>query len=226
VIYQARKQNGVHTSKHSRTGFSLIEMIVTMAIVSAVVAVVIRITLPENPNDRARTDAAADELSDLAQAMAGREPSRAPTSFRQVIGAYPSKLSQLTTKIVGGVDKGICNITPYSTAASPATPVPPGYAVNWTKPFYYRQLRTDGTITARGFTVNDALVLIGPTPSGTLGSNGATIMAMRLPSVTLRDAEALDLSVDGALSGTQGIIRYNNAIDPTSVDYYIYISGC
>lgn len=204
-------------------------MVVAMAILSALVAIIIRTTTPESPNDRARVDVTAEALSGLsglAQAIAGREPSRSATSFRQVIGAHPAKLSHLTTPIVGGVDKGICNNVAYSSAASPAIPVPPGYAVNWQKPFYFRQLRTAGTIIAPGFTANDALVLIGPTPTGTLGSNGATIMAIRMPSVILRDAEALDLGVDGALDGTQGTIRYNGAADPTSVDYYIYITGC
>jgi prepilin-type N-terminal cleavage/methylation domain-containing protein len=218
-------QKHLRTSSNQR-GFSLIEVIVAMAIMSALVAIIVRVTVPENPNDRARVDAAADALAGLANVIAYRDPTRAPTSFRQVIGAYPSKLSQLTTQIVGGTDKGICNVTAYSTATPPATPVPPGYSQKWTKPFYYRQLGKSGTILAPGFTLQDALVLIGPVPPATLGGNGATIMAMRMPSVILRDAEALDLSVDGVISGTTGIVRYNSATDPTQVDYYIYITGC
>lgn len=197
-----------------------------MAIVSALVVVIFRVTVPESPNDRARVDTVADALAGLSKAIAGRDASRPPTSFRQVIGAHPGKLSQLTTQIVAGVDKNICNNTAYSSATVPANPVPPGYALAWTKPFYYRQLSPAGTILAPGFTLQDALVLIGPIPSATLGSNGATTMAMRFPSVILRDAEALDLSVDGSLDGTSGTIRYNAAVDPTQVDYYINITGC
>lgn len=206
--------------KRKRVGFTLLEMIAAMAIFATLVAIIIRVTVPEHPNDRARVDAASDALANLAAAIAAKEPSRSATSFKQVIGAYPSKLSQLTIPITIN-DKGICN-TAYSSAAVPAQPVPPGYTLAWKKPFYYRQLSTAGAILTSGFTAQDALVLIGPTP----GANAASIMAIRMPSVILRDTEALDLSVDGTLSPTTGTVIYNVANDPTSVNYYIYISAC
>jgi prepilin-type N-terminal cleavage/methylation domain-containing protein len=209
----------------ARSGFSLIEVIVAIAIVSALTVIIMRFTFADSPDDRARVDAAADALAGLANVIAYRDPTRTPTTFRQVIGAYPGKLSHLTTQIVGGTDKGVCGVTAYSAAAPPTTPVPPGYSQKWTKPFYYRQLGTAGTILAPGFTAQDALVMISAVPSATLGANGAAIMAIRMPSVVLRDAEALDLVVDGAISGTTGIIRYAST-NPTQVDYYIYITGC
>jgi prepilin-type N-terminal cleavage/methylation domain-containing protein len=203
-----------------RVGFTLIEMITAMTIIATIVAIIIRVTVPESLNDRARVDAAADALASLATAIVAREPSKSPTSFKQVIGAHPSKLSQLTIPITT-TDRNICNAV-YSGLAVPAKPIPPGYTLAWTKPFYYRQLSTAGTILTTGFTTQDALVLIGPAP----GVNQASTMAIRMPAIILRDAEALDLSVDGSMSPTTGTIIYNAANDPTSVDYYITISGC
>jgi hypothetical protein len=46
-----------------------------------------------------------------------------------------------------------------------------------------------------------------------------------MPNVALRDAQGLDGAVDDAVSGTAGTVRYA-ATDPTTVDYYVLISGC
>lgn len=213
------------TLPFSRKAFTLIEIIVTMVVVAVLLTIVMIATTPESPNDRARVDAVKGGIEGLAKAIAGRNPSRAPTSFRDAIGAYPGKLSHLTTQILATTDKNICG-TGYSGSAVPATPDAPGYALAWTNPFYYRQLGTSGTILAPGFSLQNALVLIGPTPSGTNGSDASTTMAMRMPSVLLRDAQALDLAVDGVIDGAAGAIIYNAAADPTQVDYYMPISGC
>lgn len=205
-----------------RPGFTLIEMIVSMAILGTLLTIVFYTTRPEAKSDRRRVDDVIEVLGDLTQAIAGNEPTKGASSFHQVIGGYPAKLSQLTIPITG-TDKEICGSN-YLTTAPPAVPAPPGNTQNWKNPFYYRQLSTAGTILAKEFTANDALVLI-QTPGTPNVSSIAGVMAIRLPTVANADAESMDLEVDGVLDGAAGTVRYSST-DPTSLDYYITISGC
>jgi prepilin-type N-terminal cleavage/methylation domain-containing protein len=192
-------------------GFTLIEVVVGVAIV-AIVAAIYMFTVPsESPGDRERYDTTASDLYDLAQSIAGNEPTRGQVSFRYVVGAYPSTLSQLTTPITTG-NTNICGAT-FSAAQ----------VAKWLNPFWSRVLLTGGTNIASGFTLQDALVRLTAVP--TPGLNQAGTMVLRFASVTLADAQGLDGVVDESVSGTVGTVRYA-ATDPTTVDYYILISGC
>ena len=185
----------------------------TALAILTVIAVVAFFTVgDESSGDRERYDTAADYLYDLSQAIVGNEPTRGQTSFRWVIGVYPGKLSDLTTPITTG-GTNICGAA-YTN---------PGNTVKWTEPFWKKVLTTTGTVLASGFTAQDALVRLTAVP--TPGFNQAGTFAIRLPSVTLTDAQGLDAAVDDAVSGTAGTVRYA-ATDPTTVDYYVMISGC
>jgi prepilin-type N-terminal cleavage/methylation domain-containing protein len=194
-----------------KQGLTLIEVVVGLAIVAVVAAIVFYAIPRESPGDRDRYNGVATDLYGLAQAIAGNEPTRGQSSFRWVIGAYPSALSQLTTPVTTA-NTNICGAT-FSAAQ----------VAKWLNPFWPRVLLTGGTILASGFTLQDALVRLTSVP--TPGLNIAGTMALRFSSVTLADAQGLDAIVDDAVSGTTGTLRYA-ATDPTSVDYYILISGC
>jgi hypothetical protein len=188
------------------------EIVVAVGILAVLAAIFIFTGTGESKGDRERYDAVADALYDLTQSIVGNEPTRAQTSFRWVIGVYPGKLSDLTTPITT-TGKNICG----------AAYLNPGNTAKWLEPFWNRVLLPAGTILASGLTVQDTLVRLTAVP--TPGFNLAGTFAMRFPSVTLADAQGMDLAVDGALSGTAGTIRYA-ATDPTTMDYYVLISGC
>jgi prepilin-type N-terminal cleavage/methylation domain-containing protein len=202
------------TLRRSRPGFSIMEILTAVAVIAIIAAILVSNSNPETPNDRARYAAAADALNNLAQAIAGYEPTKARRSFHQVVGVYPGHLADLTTPILTtGTNKNICGAAYLSTNVS-----------NWANaanPFYGSQLLAAGTRIAPGFTVQDALVLLN---AAAASGNSANTMIIRMPTVTLADANGLDLAVDGAVNGTLGIIRYSSASDPTVVDYYITIS--
>ena len=204
----------MRTAVHrSLSGFSIIEVLTAVAVIAVIAAILVSNGNPETANDRARYDAAADALNNLAQAVAGYEPTRPRRSFHQVVGVYPSKLSDLTTPITTA-GKNICNNAYLSTNVT-----------NWqnaANPFYGSQLLTAGTPIAPGFKVQDALLLLNA--AAAFGANSANTMIIRMPSVALADAKGVDLAVDGVVDGTQGIIRYSSASDPTVVDYYVPIS--
>jgi len=211
-----------------RRAFSLAEVITATAILAIIGSIVISTDLVVSSNDRERFDAAADTLQKLALAIGGSDPTNAQTSFKWVIQRYPRKLSQLTTPITtGGTD--ICGVA-YTA---------PTFTSRWLEPFWPKEFQTTGTVLVPGFTVQDNL---GTFPDANLGYfNGATgarqaapsgvgfrtdgIISVRMPSVTLSDAQGLDAAVDGDISGSSGTVRYA-ATDPTAVDYLIMVSGC
>ena len=182
------------------------EVVVTLALLAVIGAIVISMDSPESPNDRDRYAQVADALWDISQAIAGNQSHLTPTSFRQVIGVYPSKLSDLTKPITGG--KNICAVN-YTV----------GQVALWLNPFYRREFLAAGTPLAKGFKTQDALVAVS-VAAATPGT-----LAIRMPGTALVDAQGLDLTVDGAVGSATGIIRYA-VTDPTSVDYYVMVTGC
>jgi prepilin-type N-terminal cleavage/methylation domain-containing protein len=206
--------------------FTLAEVIVATAILAIVASIVISTDHIVSSNDRERYDAAADTLNRLAMAITYSDPTNAQTSFRWVIQRHPRKLSQLTKPILT-TDTDICGFTYASTT----------YTNRWVNPFWAKELRTTGTTLVKGFDVQDNL---GTFPDANLGfyNSGGTlaasptalsrrdgIISIRMPSVSLTDAQGLDAAVDGTVNGTAGIIRYSAATDPTSVDYYIMVTA-
>ena len=204
--------------RRSRPGFTITEIITAVAVLAIIAAIVVSSDNPETSNDRARYDAASDALNNLARAVAGFEPYASPRSFHQVVKVYPGKLSDLTTPITTS-GTNICGGAYTGTAAGTNVD-------NWAKaanPFYGSQLLPAGTPIVPGFTVQDVLVRLSTVPSSAVGVNSANTTVIRMPSVTLADAQGLDMAMDGVLDGNTGTIRYGSS-DPTPVDYYITIS--
>ena len=209
-------------------GATLAEVVVATAILAIIASVVISTDLVVSSNDRERYDAAADTLKKLAQAINSSDPTNTQTSFKWVIQKHPQKLSQLTKPILT-TDRDICNVTYGSTTVTN----------RWTSPFWPKEFRTTGTTLVKGFDVQDNLATFpdanlgfynlsnvrAQAPSG-IGFRFDGTIAIRMPSVALTDAQGLDAVVDGTVNGTAGIVRYNAASDPTSVDYYVMVNGC
>ena len=208
-------------------GFSLAEVVIATAILAILGSVVISTGFVVSSGDRERYQTAADTLSKLAQAIAGNDPTNAQSSFKWVVQKYPRRLSQLTTPITIA-ETDICGI-PFSGAST----------TRWVGPFWNTEFRVTGTILVPGFTAQNDL---GTFPEVNLGyRNGTTAafqaapsgvgfrtdgtISIRMTNVTQADAEGLDASVDGAIDGTAGTVRYSPAY-PTSVDYVILVSGC
>jgi prepilin-type N-terminal cleavage/methylation domain-containing protein len=226
-----------------RRGFTLFEMAVAMAVLTTIAAIILSTSFVVSGSDQERYKAAGDTLYALTQAIAGNQPGRAPglthadsanyLSFKWVIRATPGKLSDLTTQIVATTGLTICGSGhPYTATMQSA----------WVNPFWHRELRTTGTMLVPGFTVQDAIVTYSgagstlgfhnttsgafqATPDGTPGNRRDATLAIRMPSVTLADAQGLDVAVDGTVDGTAGIVRYSSASDPTQVDYYFTVTA-
>ncbi len=205
--------------RSGRRGFSLIEIVTAVAVIAVLTGILLANINPETPNDRARYDAAADALRQLANAIAASEPTKTPRSFHQIVGVYPGKLRDLTTAITTA-SNNLCGDAYTGPAGTAGTNM-----YKWQKaanPFWGRQLLTTGNPLVPGFTVQDAIVRKFPVQTGA----GSTANAMQLvmPSVTLTDAKGLDLAVDGVADGTKGTVQYatpSPITDPTSVSYTI-----
>ncbi len=217
-----------------RRGLTFIEIIAGLAI-AAILAVAFYATVGTTDQTSAgadqaeRASKAAVSLYDIATAIAALETTNPAVSYLQTVGAYPSVLSQLSVPITTA-DRNSCDrvADAYSGAAIPGGGVAyPGYVLGWKGPYYIITFAAGAsTQLAPGFVTQDDMVR---TPANT-GNNPpanalAGRLAIRMPSVTQSDAQALDAAVDRTISGTSGTVRYT-ASDPTVVDYELRVAGC
>jgi len=209
------------------------EVVVGMAI-AAVLATAMFVTFARTTTQSAADDsarraaAAASILFEVANSIAAIETTASPTSFVQTVGAYPTRLSQLTTPIAI-VDRNSCDRVgdAYLGGGVPSPPVNPGYVNGWKGP-YTTIMFQPGTNTqlVSGFITQDDMIRIPATPpNNPKAFELAARLLIEMPSVTQADAQALDAVVDQTISGTSGTVRYT-ASDPTIVDYEIRVSGC
>jgi prepilin-type N-terminal cleavage/methylation domain-containing protein len=216
-------------------GFTLIEMVVGVAI-AAILALGYYVTIAapgsatsSAAEDRAnRASSAAAVLFDLANAIASIETTNPPTSYLQTVGAYPTRLSQLTAPITT-TDRNSCDrVTDvYLAGAVPDPPANPGYVSGWAGPYYTVSFVAGaGTQLASGFVTQDDMIRIPANPvNNAKADEWAGRLLIRMPSVAQLDAQALDAAVDFTISGTEGTVRYTGS-DPTSVDYELRVSRC
>ena len=218
----------------TKPGFTLIEAAVGLAI-AAILAAAFYYSFGSSSSgsggdDRAaRASAAAVSLFDIASAIAALETTNPPFSFLQTVGAYPSRLSQITTQITTA-DRNSCDRASdvYLATTPPNPPVNPGYVQGWKGPYYIVAFPLNGTVQlAPGFLVQDDMVRVPATPPGNNPSGAALAGRLQivLNNVALLDAQALDVAVDSTTSGTSGTVRYNTT-DPTIVNYELMVSGC
>lgn len=219
----------------ARSGFTLMEAVVGVAI-AAILGFALYLTVS---GTGVGTTSAADErakragqtavhLFNIATAIAALETTNPPESFLQTVGAYPSRLSQLTTQITTS-DRNSCDrpTDAYSGAAVPAVPANPGYVQGWQGPYVtFGFLLNGSTQIMPGYVVQDDMIRIPANPPGNPKADEyAGRLLIRMPTVTQADAQALDAAVDFTMSGTVGTVRYT-ASDPTVLDYELRVSRC
>ncbi len=198
-----------------RRGFTIIELVVVIAILAILGVVIVSTTGGSSgslQSDQERINTVANELDILSRALAFFEPTRAPISFKQTVGVYPSRLSHLTDAITTGKQTS-CGVN-YTAAQ----------AALWTGGYYIRELPTTGLFLARGFTLQDVLVR---TPANVNTQQHGTL-AIVIPAVELSDAMLLDQTVDGIPSATDATVLFtpNNSTTPVTVSYLSAIGGC
>lgn len=201
-----------------RAGLTILEVLVSLVILAVIGAAVLSTTNPERESDQARVQAVAEKLEDLREVIAGYEATGTATSFRQTIGALPSRLSHLTTPI-STAQTNSCGQAYTGTAAGTQVAI-------WllSGPYYTFEMKAAGTPLGQGFTPQDLLI---KTPVGVPVGNQAGTLTIRFPSVAIDDANALELIVDGIANTTAGHVRFVPAgTAPVQVDYLMSVYGC
>lgn len=166
-----------------RGAFTLVEVIVALAVILILAAVAV----PQLGGylDQKRIEDTAALLVKIRDALYGPA-----TSFRSVVQANASRLSHLSTPIVNGDDDSCGNN--YSNAERNRWPNGGPYVNFIIDP-------VSGLATPIG-QANDLLTRI---------TGGGTRLRITWPNtVTLADAQALDVYVDGTLSGTTGTVQW------------------
>lgn len=206
---QERAAGARAVASRPRPGFALLGVIVMVAI-GAVLATVVTVTLGAG-HDAGRIESVAEGLRRLGYEIRGE---LAPT-FRSDVGRYPSRLSQLATKIVSG-DLNSCGGTFMNPQLS-----------GWKGPYHLTPMganvATTGYTLATGFVANDLLVR----DPATGNQNSEALLYIVMPGVSRADAEALGVVMDGRRTGSgPGTTVYFGTGDPVTVRYAMEIIGC
>jgi type II secretory pathway pseudopilin PulG len=188
-----------------KPGFALFAVIMTV-LVFAVAATIVVTTLSGN-NEEYRIEKAADVLHRFAAEIDTARSGANLQSFRGQVGVYPSRLSQLYTKILSS-DVPCLGTGTFGTTA----------AGNWKGPYHLVPVSQTGYNVAPGFFANDLLSRV-----------SSTIIAIQMPNSSLRDAQSLELFVDrnGKSDGTGPVVVFA-LTDPTTINYRIsaLTTGC
>lgn len=224
----------------SRRGLTLIESVVALAIVG--IAAVTIVLANASATQRSATELdniekASRMLTDLSEALALWTERRSgdPSSFFQIIGVNPGKLSHLTSPITT-TDRNSCGL---GMPQQNATRFKNAEVNRWEGQFFRQELPTTGFLIAPGFFANDQLLrysaIRNPTgppwfnqeyfPAGNTTTPGT--LAIVIPNVKYEDAVALAQRVEGDPTGTFGAVRFTpNGTAPVTVEYHIGIHGC
>lgn len=224
-----------------RRAFTMIEMVVALALVAIIgvtMFVVNATSSSRGLSDQDHIEKAARTLQDLSEAV-GLWTNRGTgeqTSFFQIVGANPGKLSHLTFLITTN-DRNSCGLSSPLTNQSRYSAA----QVNrWTGQFFRQELPTTGFLVAPGFFANDQLLRYSAVynPAGPpyfqqqyfTTSDGSTpgTLAIVIPNVKYTDAIALAQRVEGDTTGIWGAVRFtrNFTNAPVTLEYHIGIHGC
>jgi prepilin-type N-terminal cleavage/methylation domain-containing protein len=185
-----------------RSAFTLVEVIVALAVILILAAVAV----PQLGGflDQKRVEETATLLDEISDALYG------PGSFQDNVGANASRLSFLSAPIVNGDDDS-CG-TNYSNGERADWPDGGPYVNFVIDPI-------DGLATPIG-QAQDQLTRV---------TGGGTWLRITWPNtVTLADAQALDVHIDGALNAATGAVRWTPqaGTDMATLQYDVPVSGC
>lgn len=182
---------GRAASHDTRRGFSLVEVVVSLAVILILAAV----ALPNLTGflDQQRIEATAAQLAEVRDAL--NSPG---DGFRQVVGANAGQLSQLTTQIWNG-NSG----APPFPRNSCGNAFTNGQVNSWDNagPYVSFYIPATGLVTPIGVT-EDTLQRI--PKSATSGDIRIVITGVAAP-----DAQLLDDAVDSGDGSAAGTIRWN-----------------
>jgi prepilin-type N-terminal cleavage/methylation domain-containing protein len=185
-----------------RSAFTLVEVIVALAVILILAAVAV----PQLGGflDQKRIEETAALLDEISDALYG------PGSFQDNVGANASQLSFLSAPIVSGHEDSCGD--DYSG----------GERSDWADGGPYVNFVIDpsaGLRTAIGQANNQLTRVTG---------GGTWLRITWNNTVTLVDAQAMDLYVDGALSGTTGAVRWTPqaGTDMATMTFDVPVSGC
>lgn len=204
---------GVAARRRPRSGFALIAAIALIA-VFAVLSLVVTANL-SSVNQRNRIEEAADLLYRVETEIIG-----APPSFNRHTFANPRFLSHLVDPITN-TQQNSCNQN-----------YPDSSVIEWRGPYHLiPRTVTLPFFLSVGFeadnqTVRAPATAPAPTRQNPEPQPGTLFISMQ--NVDPSDAEALDVKVDGSISGTAGKVRYPTPLGSASVtvQYAIAIAGC
>lgn len=215
-------------------GFTIAEVLVALAVVVVVAATAFSTYNPLAESDFDRASAAAAKLNALREAINGFEPTLIPTSFQQntitvanTNGANPIRISDLTNKIssanLAPNSRNSCNGLYISTEVT-------AWAVRG--PFWSGVVSGDSAVIEAGYVAQDLMIATPADPAtfgGGTGGNVTQYLAIRMPSVSLLDAQNLAEVVDGSNTGA-GLLRTvkftPSGTNRIPVDYIVVINGC
>lgn len=189
-----------------RWAFTLVEVIVALAVILILAAVAV----PQLNGylDQKRVEESGTLFAQLRDALYGPG-----TSFRTTVGANAGRLSQLSTPVGKGDDN------------SCGDAFTGGQTKGWDKGGPYINWVIDpaaGLRTPIG-QAQDLMIRV-PTKGG--GATG-TLRITFPNTVTLADAQALDVYVDGVLDGASGVVQWTKqaGTDMATVWYDVLIDG-
>lgn len=192
-----------------RGAFTLIEVIVALAVMLILAAVAV----PQLAGflDQKRIEETASQLAQVRDAL--YRPGGGSVAFYQTVGANAGYLDQLTTPLTLG-DLDSCQTT-FSS----------GQRGNWPDegPYLNYVITTSGMATPIGQTDNR---LTRNPPNG--GGSSGTLRITWTNNVSLSDAEALDLYVDGVAGWNAGTVQWTPQLGTdgvVSLYYFVVING-
>jgi hypothetical protein len=193
--------------RRPRSGFALFAIVIGMVVIAVIATLMVAPV--SGDNRQARVQRTADilhrmvaEMDSASGAMvnyfrghmqaSGGSPANRPK--------WPGRLSHLYTQPV--TTDLTCAGSTYNAQGITLT--------SWRGPYHLVPIQTTGHNIAPGFFADDAIVRVSNTEA-----------YIRIPSVALDDAKALDLTVDAAANAAAGAVRYSPTNStPVVVEYH------
>lgn len=196
------------TARSGRPGFSLAEVIVTIAILALLATVVVRST--SGVADRERVKESIETLERLSFAI---------FRFDLVVARFPRRITHLHTRITGSPETSICSAVTYTSSQQSTWETHPFGGPFWEYP-----------TAASGFPIPIGMVSDTMVRSPLIAINTARsfgILQIVVREVSDDDVVEMNLLVDRDGSSTQGAIRWTpDGAGANTMTWNIPIAGC